>query len=100
MSEPAVEETETVYVLGEGGCVIQMTLPLPEAIADRLTKGYLKLVNADGSTFVETNGEQLTRPAVNAAKGIWVGWAVHNGMTPDDAEALTKLDLIDKFGQA
>jgi hypothetical protein len=34
------------------------------------------------------------RPALNANKPEWVGWAVKNGMSPDDAEALTKTDLI------
>jgi hypothetical protein len=73
-----------------------MDLPLHEAIEDRLRKGYLTRVNEDGSTFIE--GLPTVRPNVNAPKADWVGWSVVQGMTPDDAEALTKTDLIEKFG--
>ena len=42
---------------------------------------------------------EVTRPAHSAAKAEWVGYAVRaHGMTPDDAEALTKADLIERFG--
>lgn len=87
---------EQVHVLGEGGVVHVMDLPLPEAIQDRVTKGYLPLVDPDGAVDL-TKGEP-SAPSKTAAKAEWVGWAVHNGMTPDDAEALTKADLIEKFG--
>lgn len=89
---------DSIYVLGEGGVVFKMDLPLPEAIADRLTKGYLRQVNPDGSPIEESERPTQVRPAVNAPKADWVGWAVHEGMTPDDAEAATKADLIEKFG--
>jgi hypothetical protein len=94
---------DSVYILGEGGGVWKMDLPLPEAIADRLTKGYLHEVNADGSPVGDNGGvsvsaQPIERPAINASKATWVGWAVHEGMTPDDAEAATKTDLIEKFG--
>jgi hypothetical protein len=75
-----------------------MTLPLPEAIADRLQKGYLRQVNPDGSPVDEVAAK--TRPAAASPKAEWVGWAVHNGMTPDDAEAMTKADLVEKFSPA
>jgi len=101
-----------MYLRGEGGSIIGMDLPLAEGIADRLTKGYLKRVNADGSPYVEpsardatTGGSDLTsgrtpRPAQSATKAEWVGYAVHAvGMSPDDAEAMTKQDLIDLLGK-
>ena len=72
-----------------------LDLPLHEAISDQLAKGYLKRVNKDGTDFVEAT--ERTRPAINAAKIDWVSWAVHNGAKPDDAEALTKTDLIEKY---
>lgn len=87
--------TGSVHILGEGGTIFEMALPLSEPIADRLEKGYLKRVNADGTPFEEA---EKVRPAVNEPKKAWVGWAVHKGMTPDDAEAATKTDLIEKFG--
>lgn len=94
----------TVHILGEGGTVFELSLPLHESIAERLAKGYIRRVMPDGSPYVE--GERPdgvpslpdTRPNVNAVKAEWVGWAVVNGLTPDEAEALTKTDLIERFG--
>jgi hypothetical protein len=95
---------DTVFILGEGGGVFEMSLPLHEAIADRLAKGYLRRVQPDGSPYVEDDRPEgvptlpESRPGVNAVKAEWVGWAVVQGLTPDDAEALTKQDLIERFG--
>jgi hypothetical protein len=84
-----------------------MDLPLPEAIADRLEKGLLRRVNSDGSPYTGLEpapavgpvpAPPLTQPAKNAAKDQWVGWAVICGADPDEAEGLTKNDLIEKFG--
>jgi hypothetical protein len=103
---------DTIHVRGEGGQIIEMGLPLPEPIADRFTKGQLRRVNADGSPYagstgpaaaaaVEDNGSALTRgqtprPAANARKAEWVGWAVGvHGLDPEDAEEMTKQDLMD-----
>lgn len=87
---------ETWLIRGEGGTVFALDLPLHEAIEQRLQKGYLTRVNEDGTDYTE--GPERSRPAVNAAKIEWVSWAVHKGCKPDDAEALTKTDLIEKYG--
>ena len=87
---------ETVFIRGEAGGVIEMSLPLHEAIADRLTKGYLRVVNRDGTELDEV--KELTRPLVTARKIEWIAYAVHKGCLPDDAEAATKTDLIEKYG--
>ncbi|WP_198351703.1 hypothetical protein [Streptomyces typhae] len=107
--------SEHIHVRGEGGQIIKMDLPLPEPIADRLTKGLLRRVNADGSPYTGTGpatpdsggdpstraGSALTegrtpRPAQNARKAEWVGWAVGvHGMDPEQADALSKADLMD-----
>lgn len=101
------KETETphIFVRGEGGAVFKLDLPLHETIEDRLSKGHLiRVANADGDPYVPQDGSPEVaglpeeRPALNASKATWVGWAVKNGMTPDAAEALTKTDLIEKFG--
>lgn len=112
----------TGFFMEAEGHVVEMDLPLPEPLADRLTKGYLKRVNADGSPWtgevvdpldgetdeVEQHGEtdepvvdlEVARPNVNASKAEWVGYAVKGlGMDPDDAEAATKQDLIDLANQ-
>lgn len=98
------EEKATVHILGEGGGVFELSLPLHESVADRLAKGHLRRVHPDGSPYVE--GERPegvpslpeSRPALNAVKAEWVGWAVVQGLKPDEAEALTKADLIERFG--
>lgn len=38
------------------------------------------------------------RPAVNDRKAAWVDYAVAQGADRDDAEALTKDDLVDQYG--
>ncbi|TDD25050.1 hypothetical protein E1287_37600 [Actinomadura sp. KC06] len=102
-------EHETAYFRGEGGSVFAMDLPLPEVMAEKLVKGYLRRVNEDGTPYaepVENGGEdgEVTRPTQSAPKAEWVGYAVRHPdesrrMSPDDAEALTKQDLIDLFGK-
>ncbi|MFJ4863403.1 hypothetical protein [Streptomyces sp. NPDC088748] len=42
---------ETIYVRGEGGAIIAMDLPLPEAIAERYESGLLVRVHSDGSPY-------------------------------------------------
>jgi hypothetical protein len=56
----------------------------------------VKRVNKDGMDYVEK--AERVRPALNAPKLEWVSWAVHSGASVDDAEALTKSDLIEKYG--
>lgn len=114
-------QPETAFFRGEGGAVFAMDLPLPEHMQEKLTKGYLTRVNADGSAWVEPPSPEpaaspadaapapaepgpavpvpvAPRPA--ASKAEWVGYAVRaHGMKPDDAEAMTKQDLIDRFGR-
>jgi hypothetical protein len=94
--------SKTVHILTEGGTIIAMDWPLHEAIADRLAKGHLKLVTADGAPVVEKS--ERVRPKTTDPKADWVGWAVHvsqstdSPITADDAEALTKQDLIERYG--
>lgn len=40
------------------------------------------------------NAAEGVRPAMNAPKGDWVSYAVSQGREPDEAEAMTKADLI------
>jgi len=96
---------DVIHVLGEGGGVIRLALPLQSDIAKRIERGHLRRVNPDGSPIEEhlrptDDGPQLPteRPALNAPRAQWVGYAVFKGMKPDDAEALTRTDLIDRYG--
>lgn len=105
--------SETAYFRGEGGVIWEMTLPLPAAQMDKLRKGYLVRVNRDGTPWAGdgptppaaapaagdagADAPQPRLPDTRAPKADWVGWVVrHCGLAPDDAEALTKQDLIDR----
>lgn len=93
---------ETIHVRGEGGTVIAMDLPLPEPIAQRLTKGQLQRVNEDGSLYTDSPDDDTpslptVAPAKAAPKDAWVGWAVACGANPAEADGMTKADLIDAF---
>ena len=104
--EPAEQAPQpaTIHILGEGGGVFELSLPLHETIADKLAKGHVRRVQPDGSPYVEGDRPDgvpslpESRPAINAVKAEWVGWAVVQGLSPDEAEALTKTDLIERFG--
>ena len=104
--EPEVQAAQpaTVHILGEGGGVFELSLPLHETIADKFAKGHVRRVQPDGTPYVEGDRPDgvpslpESRPAINAVKAEWVGWAVVQGLTPDEAEALTKTDLIERFG--
>lgn len=91
---------DTIHVRGEGGSIFEIALPLHEAIADKLRRGHLTRVDADGNP-VEADDDvpapPAERPALSATKSEWVGWAVTQGATPDDAEAMTKAGLIEKY---
>jgi len=81
------------HYLGEGGQVITFDLPLPEAMQQKVTRGQLRRVNADGSPFTEPS--EAKRPGKNASKDDWVGYAVSQGMDLDEVDAMTKADLIE-----
>ncbi|MFJ8109985.1 hypothetical protein [Streptomyces sp. NPDC096132] len=110
---------ETIHLRGEGGGIHAMDLPLPEPIEERLRKGMLQRVNEDGTPYVEAPAEEtegptgvgqvpapgqqvpglpLTEPAKTANKPEWVGWAVVKGADPEEADGMTKADLIEKYG--
>jgi hypothetical protein len=97
-------DADHVFVRGEGGTIFRLALPLHESITDRLTRGHLTRVNEDGTDWTGDAGPAVPappteRPAQAASKAEWVGWAVAQGSRPDDAEAMTKSDLIDKYGK-
>lgn len=104
---------ETAFYRGEGGVVWQMDLPLSDNMREKVTKGYLtRVANEAGDPYVEPaapdSGETppppgppaVARPPQSASKAEWVGYAVRaHGVLPDDAEAMTKQDLIDRYGR-
>lgn len=96
-------DVETIHLRGEGGMVIAHDLPLHETAAQQLVRGELVRVNPDGSAYEAHGAMDLVKgevrvPGANAPKNEWVGYAVSKGMTVSDADALTKTDLIERFG--
>ena len=70
----------------------------------KVVRGQLVRVSPDGSPYRGEDGSVVEpvnakRPAVNSPKNEWVGYAVGQGMSVDDADAMTKADLIDKFSK-
>jgi hypothetical protein len=99
---------DTGHFKGAGNVIWELALPLNEVMQEQLTKGYLRRVNEDGSPYAEPaegrEGEQRPEqveapPAANASKAHWVGYAhrVHD-VSIDDAEAMTKNDLMELYG--
>lgn len=100
---------ETIHVRGEGGAVIAMDLPLPEAIQERFDRGFIQRVNEDGTPYAAApaparaaspaKGSALTeglvpRPGARAGKDDWVLWAMAvHALPEDDAQAMTKAQL-------
>ena len=100
------DEKKTAFFKGEGGSVFEMDLPLPEPLQYQVTRGTLRRCNPDGTGLlagvddVEDEVElSAGPPSVRASKNEWVGYAVAQGMSVDDADAMTKNELIEKFGQ-
>lgn len=97
----------TVHIRGEGGSIFELDVPLHETIEEKLLKGLVQRVNADGSIYTASAGKgdvvvpglPTQRPANSAVKAEWVGWAVAQGASVEDAAALTKADLVERFGQ-
>lgn len=94
-------DAETGFFRGAGGGLFELPLPLSENMANQQTRGELVRVNADGSHW-QPDAEVVVSdgpPKPTASKNEWVGYAVSKGMTLDDADAMTKNDLIEKFGK-
>jgi len=100
---------ETIYIRGEGGGIHAMDLPLHESVQDRLSRGLIQRINADGSHYMGApapvqepapakasalTGGQVPRPGARAGKDDWVLWAaaVH-GLSTEAAQAMTKGQL-------
>lgn len=96
---------QTGHFRGAGGSIFEMDLPLPEPLAYQQSRGQLVRVNADGSDYGPAHGAmdlvngEIRVPGVKAPKNEWVGYAVAQGMSVDDADAMTKAELVERFGQ-
>jgi len=98
----------TAWFRCEGGTVLEMDLPLPEGIAQRVERGAIvRVADAEGAPYVAGDDAIRTavpapptkRPADSAAKPAWVAWAVVCGADPETASGALKQDIIDTYGR-
>lgn len=95
---------ETGHFRAPGGQTIELALPLDENMQRQVDRRELVRINPDGGAYeaqgvLDLAAGEVRRPGVNAPKNEWVGYAVSQGMSVDDADAMTKADLIDKYGK-
>jgi hypothetical protein len=105
---------QTVFLRHAGGGeAIEHDWPLSEVLQYQLDKGMVSQVSHPGPATwyeepaVESKPVSATHrftppkelpPHRNASKAEWVGFAARNGMKADEAELLTKADLVERFG--
>lgn len=100
----------TTKVKGFTGTVVGVAFASGQAVTDSLAAYRYFRSRPDGYD-VEAVDEQPppppaptevvprdTKPATTENKPEWVAWAVHNGLSAEDAEKLTKPELIERFG--
>lgn len=99
---------ETGFFRGSGGGIFELPLPLSENFEQQRVRGQLVRVDENGDPWTDqapsgadAEDDGPVRPPVNAPKNEWVGYAVavDEGLTIDDADAMTKNDLIEKYGK-
>jgi hypothetical protein len=92
---------ETQFFRASGGLLLELDVPLNENMQQQVDRRELVRVNPDGSPYgsLDSAGDELQLPSKAAPKNEWVGYAVSQGMSVDDADAMTKNDLIEKFGE-
>jgi len=61
-------------------------------------RGY-GVESADPSQPAAEDDASPARPKDYAAKAEWVAYAVTQGADPDEAEAMTKAELVDQYGK-
>lgn len=87
---------------GAGGAVFEMDEPLNENMQRQVDRGELVPVDADGA---QIDGGPPSQPKPAASKAEWVGYAVavskstDKPISIDDADAMTKNDLIERYGK-
>jgi hypothetical protein len=94
-----------VHVRGENGVQMYFDMPaLPDAIAQRIARGDLARVNADGTPWegdataeAADDDPPADAPPLPSAKDnrqVWAASAISQGMDRDEANNLTKAQLI------
>jgi hypothetical protein len=92
MTQVRITHPDVVHDVGD-------EVDVPEAKAERLVNiGYAEYVNASDAPTVDTDDDTPEAPAQSALKGDWVDHAVASGADRDEAEAMTKAELVERYG--
>lgn len=73
----------------------------PELVNDGILsrKGMRPTEAFASAPVVRRDGDgAIERPADRAAKAVWIAYAVERGADPAEAEALTRDELVDQYG--
>jgi hypothetical protein len=102
-AEPA-EPAETGFFRGAGGGIFELPLPLADNYEHQRVRGQLVRVTETGGPYEQdkpASARRPVRPAPAASKNEWVGYAVavDKNLSIDDADAMTKNDLVEKYGK-
>lgn len=97
---------ESATFIGPSGRLHTIDLPLPSGLAEQETAGVLKRLQPETPVVAalmappDTDPAEPKRPAVNADKAVWVAYAiaVDDTLTEADAAAVTKAELIERYG--
>lgn len=76
------EAKEIVHVLCDNGSVMAHDLPLPSGVADRVARGQLRLVNADGSALIDEPPVPVSDDVPTGTAAVVLGWV---GESPERA---------------
>lgn len=108
MADLQLTTGEDILVRGENGVEFIQTVPAEgttqrELLEYMLGAGRMELVVAEADEVAPVAPAEAPqaadeRPAVSAPKPAWVAYAIASGVDPDEAEAATKADLVDRFG--
>ena len=104
--------------VGAGGGVFDIDVPLSEPLQYQFDKGFLRLADGEkpfdepeqhdeAPPVLEYHVEREPAPADDAPakpkpadpKADWVAYAEAHGLSHDDADAMTKAALVEKFGK-
>lgn len=98
---------ESATFIGPSGRLHTIDLPLPSGLAEQETAGVLKRLEPGTPAAAalmappaDPDPAEPKRPAVNADKAVWVAYAiaVDDTLTEADAAAVTKAELIERYG--
>lgn len=94
-----------VWIADSAAPVIAPAVPVPVSLPAETAAGPVPAeaagVPGDGSSLFEQMGGTITGPEPPKpadSKAAWIAYAVSQGAQEDDAAAMTKIDLMSRYG--